>query len=413
MRKQLWILLIIGLVVLAGGIVGMVDRLRFGLLHVGYGSRIPWALWVVFYIYFIGLSAGAFLISSLVYVFRMKRFEPIGRIAVFTALISLITALLFIWVDLGHMERFLEVFYRPAFHSPLVWIVWLYTIYFFLLLAEAWFLMRRSFAHGASQPSFKGTLYRILALGTKEGSPADAERDMRVVRVLGTIGVPLAIAFHGGTGTVFAVTMARPYWYSGLFPILFLASALASGGALLTAVAAFMIPNGYQRHRDLVLGLGQLLLALLFVEVLMEIAEFLVSLYGTAPAHFVPIHEQLYGPYWWVFWIIGLGLAVGVPMIVLATTGRRNPLAVGVVSLISAVAFLAIRWNIVLPGFALPELPGIENAIVEPHLNYLAVYVPSWMEWLVSAFAVGVGLVLFSLGFGLLPLEGEAVPAEG
>lgn len=413
MRKRLWLLLGIGVLAVLAGSVGMVDRIRYGLLHVGYGSPVPWALWVVFYIYFIGLSAGAFLISSLVYVFGMKRFEPVGRIAVFTALIALLTALLFIWVDLGHMERFAEVFFRPDFESPLAWIVWLYTAYLVLLLAEAWFLMRRSFARGASGQGFKSRLYRVLALGTKDGSHEAEERDLRVVRVLGAIGVPLAVAFHGGTGTVFAVTIARAYWYSGLFPLLFLVSALASGGALLTAVAAFVVPNGYQKNKETVLALGRLLLGLIFIEVLMEVAEFLVSLYGTAPSHFVPIHEQLFGPNWWIFWVLGLGFAVGIPSVVLVTAGRRSGLATGLAALISVVGFVGIRWNIVLPGFATAELPGIETAFIEPHLNYIARYVPTAMEWLVSVFAIGIAFILFALGVGLLPLEREAEGAAG
>jgi len=408
MSKRLLIVLIVGLIAFAAGVVGMVDRVGYGLLHVGYGTPVPWALWVVFYIYFIGLSAGAFLISSLIYVFGFKQFEGIGRVAVFTALISLIAALLFIWVDLGRMERFVEVFYRPAFHSPLTWIVWLYTAYFFLLLVEGWFLMRRDFARGATQGGFKGSLYQILALGTRDSGLEAVARDMKVVQVLGSIGVPLAIAFHGGTGAVFAVTIARAYWYSGLFPILFLVSALASGGALLTAIAAFIVPNGLRAHKDLVIGLGRLLLILIFVEVLMEVAEFLVSLYGTAPAHFVPIHEQLFGPNWWIFWIVGLGMAVGVPALILITVGRRSALAAGLAALLSALGFIGIRWNIVLPGFAMEELPNIETAIIEPHLNYIAPYVPSSMEWLVTAFAIGVGLILFVVGFSLLPLEAEA-----
>ena len=287
---------------------------------------------------------------------------------------------------------------------PLAWIVWLYSAYFVLLLAEAWFLMRRGFARGARQPGLKGRLYRLLALGTRDGSAAAEEKDLRVVRVLGTIGVPLAVAFHGGTGTVFAVTSARAYWYTGLFPLLFLVSALASGGALLTAIAAFVIPDGHQKHRSMVLGLGRLLVALLLIEVLMEVAEFLVSLYGTAPAHFVPIHQQLFGPNWWIFWILGLGLAVGVPILILVTAGRRSALAAGLAAALSAVGFVGIRWNIVLPGFAVAELPHIETAYVEPFLVY-GVYVPTAMEWLVSVFAIGVALIVFALGLGLLPLQ--------
>ena len=413
MDRRLWSILAVGLAAISLGTVGVIDRLQNGLLHVGYGSPMPWALWVVFYIYFIGLSAGAFLVSSLVYVFGVKRLEPVGRIAVFTALIALITALLFIGVDLGHMERFVEVYTRAQFRSPLAWIAWLYSGYLLLLLAEAWMLMRRSLVRGANQPGLRGWLYRCLALGTKDASQAAQERDLRVVRILGSIGVPLAVAFHGGTGTVFAVTIARAYWHTGLFPLLFLLSALTSGGALLTAVAAFVVPKGHQRYRETVLALGRLVLGLVLLEMLMQVAEVLVGLYGASPAHSTPLRVQIFGPNWWVFWVLGAGCAVGLPAVLLATIGRHNARAAGLAALLSAIGFLGIRWNIVLPGFAVPELPGIEHAYVEPHLDRLTAYVPSSMEWLVSAFAIGVALTLFAVGFGLLPLEQDILAGSG
>ena len=57
-----------------------------------YGSYVPWGLWVAMYIYFVGLSAGAFLLSSLIFVFGLKRLEPIGKLALFTAAITLCCA---------------------------------------------------------------------------------------------------------------------------------------------------------------------------------------------------------------------------------------------------------------------------------------------------------------------------------
>jgi len=406
MSKRVLLATILGAVLLLVGLPGLVDRLTHGHLNVGYGSPVPWALWVVLYVYFIGLSAGAFLISSLVYVFGMKRLERVGRLALFTALVCLVTALVFIGLDLGRLERAWEVLLRPSFASPLTWIVWLYVVYFILLLAEIWLVMRESFVQGAEKKGLKGTLYRLLALGVRDTSPKSLERDRRVVRVLGTIGVPLAIAFHGSVGGVFAVTVARAYWYTGLFPIMFLVSALASGGALLTAVAAFVVPNGYRVHKDLVIGLGQLLALLIFVDALMEIAEILVSLYGTAPAHFIPIQEQLFGPNWYIFWILGVGFALGLPLIVLVTIGRKSALATGLAALVSAIGFVGIRWNVVLPGFAVEELPGIGQSFFEPHWVY-GLYVPSLMEWQVSIFAIGLALVMFALGYSILPLEAE------
>jgi len=401
---------IIGLLLLLAGLPGLVNRLTHGHLYAGYSTPVPWALWVVLYVYFSGISAGAFLISSMVYVFGMRQFERIGRLALFTALVCLLTALLFIGLDLGHSQRFFLLFTRPSFTSPMVWIVWLYTVYFFLLLAEIWFVMRPSFVRGGEGKGFKAGLYRFLTFGVRDLSPRAMERDRKIVRILGTIGVPLAIAFSGSVGTALAVTVARAYWHTGLLPIMFLVSALASGGALLTTIVAFVLPNGLGEHREEVIGLGRLLVLLLFVYFLMEIAEILVSLYGTVPAHFIPIHDQLFGPNWWIFWILGMGMALVGPMLILTFLGRRSALWTGIAGLLATIGFIGIRWNIVLPGFAVEELPGISKSFFEPHWTY-GLYIPSAMEWGVTLFSVGVGVLILALGFGLLPLRAEEAPA--
>src|SRR3990172_1946768 len=112
LKRLFWAL---GLVFFLGGLAGWYDRFAHGHVNANYGSIVTWGLWVASYIYFIGLSAGSFLISSLVYVFNVKRFEGIGRLAVFTALVTLLLALLSIVVDLGHMERAWHVVAYPNF----------------------------------------------------------------------------------------------------------------------------------------------------------------------------------------------------------------------------------------------------------------------------------------------------------
>ncbi|MCL4395129.1 MAG: hypothetical protein M1482_10070, partial [Chloroflexi bacterium] len=82
LEKFLWLVAIAGFVV---GAYGLYDRVAHGHLDVSYGSYVPWGLWVGAYIYLIGVSAGAFLISTLVYAFGVKRLERIGKLALFTA----------------------------------------------------------------------------------------------------------------------------------------------------------------------------------------------------------------------------------------------------------------------------------------------------------------------------------------
>lgn len=400
MSRRNQILLVLGLVALGLGLPGLLDRFVNGHINTAYGSGTPWALWVVFYVYFIGLSAGAFLISSMIYVFGFKQYEKVGKLALFTALVCLIVALLFISLDLGHIFRAWEVFLRPHFRSPMTWMVWLYALYFLILLGEIWFLMRRDLISMRSGTGIKEVIGRILSLGSRDVSETSYERDIKVVRVLGSIGVPVAIAFHGGVGALFAVLAAHPYWYTGLYPIMFLISALASGGALLTAITAFLL-DGKGKYADVVVNLGRLVLIFLIIDIIIEFAEISVSLYGGSPAHVQPFLTQMFGPYWWTFWVLGIGMALVIPALILAFRSKSH-LWVGSAALIAVVGFVGVRWNIVLPGFATELLPGLRLAYQDPRLAF--VYSPTIMEWSVTIGLIGLAILLFILGYQLLPL---------
>src|SRR5512145_2629658 len=173
LKRLFWVT---GIVLFLIGIAGWYDRLAHGHVNANYGSVVTWGLWVAAYIYFIGLSAGSFLISSLVYVFNVKRFERIGRLSVFTAVVTLFLALLSIWSDLGHMPRAWHVLVYANFKSPMAWMIWLYSAYFLLLVVELWFLLRRDLVAGAGTPGAKGTVYGLLALGSRDASLASAAR---------------------------------------------------------------------------------------------------------------------------------------------------------------------------------------------------------------------------------------------
>jgi len=394
-----------GMVFVLIGVWGWYVRLTQGHLDTDYGSLIPWGLWVASYIYFIGLSAGSFLISALVYVFGVKRFEAIGRTALFTALVTLMLALLAIWADLGHMGRSWHVLAYPNFKSPMAWMIWLYGAYFLLLAVELWFLTRRDLVNGGRGSGWKARVYRVLALGSQEDSDASEAHDRRVVRVLATIGVPVAIMFHGGVGALFGVVAARPAWNSGLFPILFLLSALASGGALLVLVTA-VFQEGWHRNKDTVLSLGRLVLGLLLLDVLFQVSEYLIAGYGNVPGHVAGLKLIFTGPYWWVFWGWQLLLGTAIPIVLLAARRTRNdPRFVSLAGLLIAVGFIGLRLNIVIPALASEEVTGLAEAIASPRLS--TEYFPSLSEWALTVGIVGLGLLLFGLGEKLLPQQKE------
>ncbi|MBI4212936.1 MAG: polysulfide reductase NrfD [Chloroflexi bacterium] len=310
-------------------------RLAEGLKVTALTSYIAWGFWVSAYIYFIGLSAGSFLLSTLIYVFGMREMEKVGRMALLTALFSLGAGLLFIWVDLGHWERFWEIFARPNWTSVMTIESWLYLIYMGLILAELWFLMRDDLALGSGAVGWRGRLYRVLALGYEPSADPvtrrqQQERAHRWIMALGILGVPTAIGVHGGTGSIFAVAIARPYWNSSLFPIVFLVSALASGAGLVAFLYAAFGPRDAE-FQQVLKRVASLTVLFIGLDLLLVTSEILVGLYGGVPVHQDVFTAISVGPYSFVFWLGQLGLAGVVPMVMVAVALARRPMVPTVV----------------------------------------------------------------------------------
>ena len=368
--RLLWALWVLAAII--GGL-GFLERLLHGDQATDFSSYIPWGLWVAAYIYFSGLSAGAFLVAAAIYVFRIRVLEPVCRLSLLIAAVTLPMGLLMIGFDLGHLERAYLIIVRPQFHSMMAWMVWLYTAYLILVIAMLWLSLR------SVQPG---------------SNPEAVSNDRARLRVLGIIGIPLVIGFAGGVGALFATLAAREYWHSPLFPIFFLVGALTSGTALVTAVVSWLWPSRDAAWEDLVTSLGRILLLLIIIEFILEWAEFSIPSWYQIGSTYELIKYVLFGPYWYVFWLVHLLLGVIVPILLLAKT--RSPVLTGVAAALVAVTFFAVRLNLVIPGLITPELRGLEQAYSDPIGNRLTfVYWPSWFEWQVLLGVIAFGVALW------------------
>jgi len=118
----------------------------------------------------------------------------------------------------------------------------------------------------------------------------------------------------------------------------------------------------------------------------------------------VAVAEQvLFGPYWWAFWILQLGLGVIVPALVLVWPGtsRRGPL-VGLMGVFVLIGLAVGRTSIIFPALAFPEFEGLVDAFTGPHLGLD--YTPSLMEWSVTVGVLGLATLAYLVGVDRLPL---------
>lgn len=348
---------IVWVVAFAAGLCGLFLRFTGGHAAAGYGSAIPWGLWVALYSMLSSMAAGLYIISALPVLFGVKSLEPIVKPALWASLAALVGGLLSIGLDLGHMFRAWEVFTRPNTSSVMALLVWLYTIFGILLLLQL----------------------TALRCGTS-------------IRKHAWVGLPLAVAMAGAGGALYATAGSRIYWHSGFLPILVIVGGLLTGSALLTLLSGLES----RRVETATVMLGRTTLVLLVVDLILEWAEYSIGLYGGDVAATEATRLVLFGPYAWVFWGVHLFVGSVIPLVLLAVRPqKRNSLLLS--GLLVVGTYLSVRLSIVIPGLAIPQLAGLETAYMEPGLSYS--YVPTLMEWLVALFAVSTAILIYTLGY--------------
>src|ERR1051326_5038908 len=82
-------------------------------------QNLLWSVLIVVYPYVTGLVAGAFIMASLVRVFKGKELEPICRLSLLTSFSFLLAAPLPLLLHLGHPERSFQMMITPHLTSPM------------------------------------------------------------------------------------------------------------------------------------------------------------------------------------------------------------------------------------------------------------------------------------------------------
>lgn len=385
---------------LAGGYF-IVERMITGLSATNLSSITPWGAWIAFYIFFVGLSAGSFLLSTLIYVFGMEEYERIGKAALFTAIVCMIVALTFVLMDLGRPERLMNAIIYWNVTSPLGWEVHFYLVYIALLMVELYIAMREDLVRAANTNTLKGFVARLLTSKNSTINTLTKKRDHMWMKILGTIGIPIAIlGVHGGTGTIFAMVKARPAWNTAIFPIIFVVSAMVSGTALLLAM--YVIKRKVQKKpidQKMIISLSKLMAGFLIIDLGLQFYEYLTGWYGLEIEHLDTLATMMASDLSWSFWGVQMFLGAVVPLtIVFWKKTNQNINALLLAAILIVVGIIGVRFNIVVPSLIVPvfhELPWGD-------------YFPTVKEWMVSVGVVAMGLLIYSIGELLLPIEETA-----
>lgn len=394
-----WIALL--LAVLAIGLAAWAYQMRYGLGVTALNNVVMWGQYILFFMFFVGLSAGGLIVASAGRLFGATRFRPIVRLAVLEATVAIMLAALFLLPDIGRPERVWHLFAYPNLTSPMIWDIAIVTVYFTLSALYTWLYARNDLAAARSP----------FALGTR-ASTGSAARDDRIKGALAWVALPSAILLHSITAWIFGLQISRGFWYSAIMAPLFVSSALVSGLALVILLA--LVLRRLRRIEfpdDLVGYLGGLLGVFIAVEAFFVFSEMLTAAYPGAAFESEPARRLLSGPYapLLVFEVL-VGLLA--PFLLLAW--RRTRMGVAGVTVACGLAIAGIyvhRLNIVLNGLSYPLIdfpPGVASGdAVAPAVSFTTsyFYVPSLIEWLIVAGVLAFGGLVFTAAVLVLPLR--------
>ena len=204
---------------------------------------IIWAIQIVMYPFMTGLVAGSFVLSSLYHVFGIKKLEGIARFALVFSFALLPAAMVPLLLHLQHPERGINVLMTPHFTSAIAAFGIVFSCYFAIVASEIWFLYRKHFIeHSRYLKGLEGRkplrlkvlqfVHTVLTLGSRDTSEESIQKDHKAIKLLASIGIPVALFLHGYAGFIFGSVKANALWLTPLMPVIFIVSAVVSGIAL-------------------------------------------------------------------------------------------------------------------------------------------------------------------------------------
>ncbi|MHB9145843.1 MAG: NrfD/PsrC family molybdoenzyme membrane anchor subunit [Symbiobacteriia bacterium] len=383
------------LAVVAWGVYAYITQLRNGLGMTGMGPYYSWGLYIIDFVFIIGVSHAGTLISAILRVSGADWRRPITRMAEVITGVALLTGAPMVIIDLGRPDRMLNLFIFGRLQSPLLWDLLSVTTY---LAGSLFYLyipmipdLARAYPYLKDRYPVRARIYKALSLGWKGN--AEQERLLeRAISIMAVIIIPVAISVHTVISFIFAMTL-REGWHSSIFGPYFVIGAIYSGiAAIITAMAVFRKLYHLEKYikYEHFQKLGYLLLTAGLVYLYTTFAEYLTMGYGRDEAEQRLVHALFSGDYSGIFWATILVTFVPVLLIALARWTKMTGYVVG--SVMVNIGMWLKRYIIITPTLGNPYLP-----IQHVAANY-AIYHPTWVEISISAAAFSVFALLY-LGF--------------
>lgn len=403
--RRFWLLFVIlgGLVVMWG--VTWVYQMDWGMGVTGLNRPVMWALYIVNFVYFIGIGHAGTFISAALRVLKIEWRRPISRAAETLTVFALLAAAMFPLVHLGRAWKFYWLLpipnqrqLWPSYHSPLLWDMTAIFTYLSCSILFAYIGLLPDLAMARDHTGgWRHRLYELLALGWR-GTEREWANQETALNIFSYAIIPVMFSVHTIVSWDFAMAI-QPGWHSTIFGPYFVIGALFSGVAAVIMVLAIVRKGMHleyflrAEHFD---GMAKFMLLLSLAWAYFYFNDYLVPWYGQEPVEKSLFHLLAFG---WAapLWYLMLFSNIVLPWATLWSRRIRTSVpALFLICVFVQIGMYLERYLIVPVTLGRNELPFDWG-----------VYIPHWPESLitVAAFAfVAFLYVLFSRIFPLIPV---------
>ena len=247
------------LVMIGIGFIAYMRQWDLGLGITGMGRDISWGLYIANFTFLVGVAASGVMVVLPYYLHNFKVFARITIFGEFLAVAAVTMAMLFIFVDLGQPARVFNIILYPSPHSVLFWDMIVLSLYLILNIIIGW---------------------RTLEAEHQEEAPPIW------LKPLVLISIPLAFSIHTVTAFIFSGLGARPFWLTALLAPRFLASAFASGPAILIIMCIIMRRFAkFDIGQEATQKIALIITYALSIHIFFFLVEIFTVFYGGIPEH--------------------------------------------------------------------------------------------------------------------------------
>jgi len=405
-RNWFWMIFFV-IWVIAGG-YALYLQISKGHGVTGMRDNVVWGLFIVNFIFFIGLSYAGAIISGILHLLKVPWGKPIIRLAQMMTIISVVVGPIFILLCVGRFDRLHHLFIYPRIQSPMTWDVMAVVTFFVGAVLFLYMALIKDLAvyrdAKMKVPKWRQKLYTALALGYR--ATASQKRHLIISQnLLAIIMIPLSIIVASILSWIFGMTL-RPGWHSTIFGPYFVIGALYSGcGVLIVSMwvyrKMYKLENYFTDRHFVYLGYIMLVLAAGYGY--FTFSEYFTSWFGSAKWDGELINK-LFSPGDYGWWTLFANLAgILIPILVISIPATRKPNWITAVAFLMVIAMWVKRYLIIVPTLETTLLP-----MQDTRTEYVK-YAATWPEWVLT----GAGIASFLLFYTLMSKFVTVVPVSG